>query len=101
MLSEMSPASTKRFESMLAMISATYPADDLYSEMAGNVRISEPEGSSDSIRQSLVALKNSQSLSLSAEEATSMLSHTEPFNSTPNLTQLIEAVWLEGVSDAD
>lgn len=101
MLSEMSPASTKRFESMLAMISATYPADDLYSEMAGNVRISEPESSSDSIRQSLVALKNSQSLSLSAEEATSMLSHTEPFNSTPNLTQLIEAVWLEGVSDAD
>ncbi|TPW76571.1 ATP-binding protein [Schumannella soli] len=82
-------------ESVIGLLSDTYPTHDLYAEMAASKVAGVALPDIDGARVKLQLLQDAGMLGTSAEEATARLVEIEPFNAVPDLLELIRAVMME------
>lgn len=105
-LSEIESRSAARVSRLFESIATSFPTDDLFAEMAGNVRVVAPTQDEASLIDNLRVLRdsgirNSQGKELSADSIASMLAHTEPFNKNLNLKEIVNQVWKEESNSVD
>lgn len=84
-----------RMRQLLQVLADTFPAHDLFAEMAGNAPFVSVQRDDDPAMDSLRLFRESLDSPLSAESAIAMLAHIEPFSTMSNLDNLVRGVWQE------
>lgn len=85
---------------LLDSLANTFPAQDLFVEMAGNVNVVRAEQPSEAAVEQLRQIRDGgirdlEGKKMSSESATRLLAHVEPFNAIENLSSLVEQIWSE------
>lgn len=98
--SQLQPDQVPLLDAVLDMISAEFPAQDLYAVMAASGATAEGTPLEENVIAKLELLHSAGALGPSGEESAATLSGVEPFNKVPNLLDLIDRVLRGGADGA-
>lgn len=83
------------FTNLLVDLAGAIPATDIYARMAGNQQRVVPQLADNQVRIRLRGFRDNGGAAVDRDAMSDALAKIEPFNSVPNLRDLIEEVWEE------
>ena len=92
---DLTPQKAELLDRVLHDVATTFPASDLYVQMAENARQLAPESDNRELAPRLRAIRDSGGGGASPADMTRALRHVEPFDSIAELEELIAEVWEE------
>lgn len=95
LLSGLPSAEAARVTRLLAALGDSFPAHDLFSEMAGNTPVVSAPSAEDEAVDALRLFRDSVTERPTVESVVAMLAHAEPFDSMSNLEEVVRRVWQE------
>lgn len=94
-LSGLSTADASRVRRLLDSLADSFPAHDLFAEMAGNTPVVSADRFEDSLLEPIRLLRESFDDPPDVQSVVAMLAHVEPFNKSADLDQMVSLVWKE------
>ena len=94
-LSSLDTPQAEKVNRLLNVLADGFPSYDLYVEMAKNTSPATSSPAAEAVKESLRQIRESGLLGDDVASVGAALAHTEPFDTLPNLLEMVEQIWKE------
>lgn len=95
LMSNLPTSEASQLVRLLELISDSFPAHDLFAEMAGNSPVVVAQRDEEAAIDSLRLFRDSTGGRAEVEAVVAMLAHVEPFNTLSDLDEMVRRIWQE------
>lgn len=101
LLSGLATSEASRVLRLLESLADSFPAHDLFAEMAGNTPVVSADWLEESLVESIRLIRNSFEERPAVTSVVAMLAHVEPFSKAEDLRKLVTQVWKEPLDGSE